>query len=275
MRILDCVPVFLYHHVNHNIDDLYTVTPDIFNEQMHYLYKNGFETVTCDDLMDFMKNGRKLRKSVMLTFDDGWLDNYVFVVPILKKYGLKATFFIVPKWIENASKFSAKTPAAFPRHQDAKACIDCGNEYKVVLNWRQVEEMNNCGLAEFYSHTYSHVKCSQLDRKQLITEISKAKRSIEKKLKKECAYLCWPHGCYNLESIQVAQQCGYRGLFTTHIGAVATGANPLLIKRVEVLNDAGWFERNVQYHTNLLYSRVCVDYNRVVNRVRDVFGINQ
>ena len=262
----------MYHHVNNNKDDLYTVSPDIFEEQMRYLVTHGYQTVTCDDLMDMMTKGRRLKKSVMITFDDGWLDNYVFAMPVLRKYGLRATFFIVPKWIEQATKLPNEAPLIFPRHEEAKICIEQGHEYQVIFSWQIVKEMSKSGIARFYSHTYSHAKCDRLSREDLLLELIHSKKIIESKQNTECAYLAWPGGSYNSMSIKLANQCGYKGLFTSHDGTVAPTSDSLLIHRIFVLNNIEMFEKNVRCHTNFLSSKVYINFAKVMHKIKALVG---
>ncbi|HEU0051338.1 MAG TPA: polysaccharide deacetylase family protein, partial [Patescibacteria group bacterium] len=97
------VPVLMYHHIRpmrpnfSKADREYTVTPEAFEEQMHSLWLAGYETITPDDLLSAIGKGQSSlpTKSVLITFDDGFRDQYQYAFPVLKKYHLKATFFIV------------------------------------------------------------------------------------------------------------------------------------------------------------------------------------
>ena len=76
-----------------------------FEAQMKMLAKGGYTTITPDELLAYKQGKITLpKKSVLITFDDGWRNNYIYAYPILKKYGLKATIFLITSWIEEASK---------------------------------------------------------------------------------------------------------------------------------------------------------------------------
>lgn len=94
--------VIMYHHVNNNDGEL---SPKAFEEQMKFLAENGYHTIFLDDLTDFMKNGIALPgKTLAITFDDGFLDNWVYVYPVLKKYNLKATMFVITSRIKDKAE---------------------------------------------------------------------------------------------------------------------------------------------------------------------------
>jgi hypothetical protein len=94
------VPILMYHHVKNcddSCDDIekgLSVSPEDFDAQMKYLSDNGYETINLSDL--FYKSDKK---QVVLTFDDGYTDNIDEAMPILNKYGFKATLFIITEMV--------------------------------------------------------------------------------------------------------------------------------------------------------------------------------
>lgn len=96
------IPILLYHHIlseaeNENQkDNSCVVSLENFEQQMKYLYDNGFHTITSQELSDFLyKKIPVPPKSVMINFDDGYYSNIVRAYPVLKKYGFKATLFVI------------------------------------------------------------------------------------------------------------------------------------------------------------------------------------
>ena len=96
------VPILFYHKISRpnpkaKVMDLY-VTPYNFQRQMSYLKWRGYKTITLDELRGWLSSGKKLpARSIILTFDDGYEDNYTYAFPILKKIGFTATIFLITK----------------------------------------------------------------------------------------------------------------------------------------------------------------------------------
>ena len=103
------VPVLMYHHINHHKGDMVTITPEVFEDQMEYLYRAGYRTLKIAELIACINGGLTLtQKAVVVTFDDGWLDNYIYAFPTLKKYKINATVFLITDRVENASLINSK-----------------------------------------------------------------------------------------------------------------------------------------------------------------------
>ena len=251
------IPVLMYHHINPHRGDMVTVTPEVFEEQMKYLYESGHKTLKIDELLSYITGGLILKeKAVVVTFDDGWLDNYIYAGPVLKKYKINASIFIVTDRIERASENTIKIPSIIPTHRESKALIKQGEEQKVALNWRLIEEMAESGLIDFYSHTKRHRKCDMLSENELLEELSGSKNVIEERLGKPCPYLCWPYGKYNSITIEIAKNVGYNALFTTHHGVVKVGSDPFTIKRIVVKDKSEWFRKRMTVYTNPILSEL-------------------
>jgi peptidoglycan/xylan/chitin deacetylase (PgdA/CDA1 family) len=104
------VPVIMFHQVE-KIDNREPnwVSPENFEFQMAFLKKNGFKVISLDQLVEAIKAGKKLsRKSVVLTFDDGYENNYTNAYPILKKYGYTATIFLISDLIDTKGYVTSK-----------------------------------------------------------------------------------------------------------------------------------------------------------------------
>ena len=90
------VPVLNYHQVEDKDGNPLTLYCDQFDQQMAYLAEEGYHTITLDEMMDAAESGAPLpAKPVVITLDDGYVDNYEYAYPILKKYGFKATIFLI------------------------------------------------------------------------------------------------------------------------------------------------------------------------------------
>lgn len=251
------VPVLMYHHVSPIKGDMVSVTPSVFEGQMRHIKNAGYQTLSLGEFIGFMEGGFKPeRKSVVITFDDGYLDNYIYAYPVLKSYGLKAAVFLVSDWVDKASLVHDKIQVIddykkMPlTHEQTKALADKGALEKVSVDWQMVREMEGGSLVEFHSHTKSHRTADRLDRAELIEELSGSKRRIEEMTKRDCPYLCWPKGRYNAEAVGAAVDAGYKGIFTTIAGVAERGADPLHIKRIVVKDSVAWLKVRLAIYTN-------------------------
>ena len=187
------VPVLNYHQVEEKDGNPLTLWPDQFEAQMDYLAAEGYTTITIDEMMDALENGTPLpEKPVIITFDDGYADNYEYAYPILKKYGFKATIFLI---------------------------YDFTNTYPNYLTWEQINEMKASGLIHFESHTMTHANLSKLtSRDELRHEIADSRIALSEKLGREISYIAYPGGRVTNDVEEITRAAGYRGGFTVHYG---------------------------------------------------------
>jgi len=233
----------MYHHINPHAGDPVTVTPEVFSEQMDFLALAGYKTLSADELLAFIKGEVAFsQKTVAITFDDGWLDNQHYAVPVLKKHQFKATFFVITARVAAASKPGQQGRENVPDHETAKQLIQSGAAERVVLGWNTIKELAENGLFRFYSHTVTHRRCSDLPLLELQAELIDSIASIEKELGAGCDYLCWPYGSFSAETLPVAIDAGYKAFFTTVDGFCEPGSNPFMIQRINVENSVEWLK---------------------------------
>ncbi|MBR5782737.1 MAG: polysaccharide deacetylase family protein [Clostridia bacterium] len=167
------IPVLMYHALGEepwsSITELF-VRPADMEAQLQYLQNNGYTPITFED----MGNLNNIQKPVMLTFDDGYDDNYTLLFPLLKQYNIKATIFIITELI--------------------------GTEH--YLTEAQIKEMSDSGLVSIQSHTVTHRYLSDLGEAELETEMVSSKARIEQITGKEPFVLCYPTGKFSELSLQ-------------------------------------------------------------------------
>ncbi|OGW39871.1 MAG: hypothetical protein A2Y97_10300 [Nitrospirae bacterium RBG_13_39_12] len=239
------IPVLTYHHVSPE-GDFINVKPQIFEAQMRYLSEHGFTTLHTDEFMSIL-SGKKIppKKSLMITFDDGWLDNWLVAFPILKKYGIKAVIFVITSLIAEKGRrhrVDEGTSVRLPDHKECQKMIQEGHASEVMLSWEEITEMLKSGLIEIQSHTHTHKRWDKLYKdtaKQidnLNRELKTSKKVIEEKLDSRCNALCWPQGKYIKDYVDLAMSLGYELLFTTEKGANTQGTEPWKIRRIVIGN---------------------------------------
>jgi len=170
------VPTLMYHAVSDDmwgIAELF-VSPSELDKQLKYLQDNGYTTITFEDM------GRldEIEKPVMLTFDDGYDDNYTYLFPLLKKYNAKATVFVITG--------------------------ELGTGH--YLTEEEIKEMSDSGLVSIQSHTVTHPFLSDLNAEQLEKELVESKETLERITGKEPFVLCYPTGKYSELSLQKTKE---------------------------------------------------------------------
>src|SRR4029077_18862598 len=150
------IPVLMYHGISGDVAKVpygfLLQEMDQFEICMRYLIKNGFTTITLRELHEHLRFCSPLpHNPIVLTFDDGYLDNWVYVYPILKKYGLKATIFVVPDFVD-------PTDNCRPNLDDTAAAKVSPKELKWwgYLSWAEMRKMEADGVMDIQSHTLTH-----------------------------------------------------------------------------------------------------------------------
>jgi peptidoglycan/xylan/chitin deacetylase (PgdA/CDA1 family) len=250
------VPILTYHHVNPLEGDMVTISVDHFEDQMAFLRRRGYHTLFISELVEWMEGKKMLpKKSVALTFDDGFWDNYTYAFPVLKKYNLKATIFIVTGWVSqgNGTDLARKV---IP-HQQGNQLAASGEGRQISMTWGEVKALQDSGLIEIESHTHSHNKELHMDKPALLEDLRYSRQAIFDHLNKESTCLCWPGGRYNPESVQAAREAGFKALCTTKRGLNQLGGNPLELKRVTV-PDSGypWLRKTIFLFSHTLSGKL-------------------
>lgn len=149
---LSIIPMVMFHSVGLEsypwVYSHLSEPVDLFDAKLDYLVRKGYRTLFWSDLYDHM-TGRRIRheKSIVLTFDDGYLDNWVYVYPLLKKYGVKATIFVNPAFVDPSS--------GCRKNIEYETDIQPSNAAG-FLNWEEMRQMHASGLVDIQSHAMNH-----------------------------------------------------------------------------------------------------------------------
>lgn len=198
--------VLNYHQVQNNFTSL-SMPVNQFDAQMDYLVENGYTSISPEELYKGLNGEISLpEKSVLITFDDGYVDNYTNAFPILKYYGLKATIFVIPALVSKDVRY---------------------------LTWEQLQEMEQSGVT-VQSHTLNHRKLEELPDDEIRAELLNSKLILEENLGHAVEFLAYPTGTYNLHIAGIARDCGYKGAFTIKYGNVDLGSNLFALERVPI-----------------------------------------
>lgn len=190
------IPVLLYHSVDTS-DSVISISPDFFYEQMEYLKKSGYRTISLHEYVDSLYGDHtSMDNAVVITFDDGLKSNYQIAFPILKEFGFTATIFLATNYIGKNCYWE--------KHQSIPSFA--------MLTWKEIQEMSEYGI-NFGSHGLSHSHLTTLPEDRLKHELLNSRLLIEKKQKRSVRFFSHPYGETSLLTQKTVQNCGYRAAF--------------------------------------------------------------
>jgi len=206
------VPILMYHHIADlpldatELQTTWTVSPKNFDAQMQWLARNGFHTISMAQLVAHLKHHQPLpAKPIIISFDDGWQEQYTTAFPILTKYGLSGTFFVYTRPLDHTE----------------------------FMTWAQLQELVAAGM-DIQSHSLTHPHLRALAPDAAYKEIAESKAMLEKRLGKPVIAFCYPFGEYNQAIIEMVQRAGYAGAVTLASGYRQRADELYTLRRIRV-----------------------------------------
>ncbi len=193
------VPILLYHRIEEvpTTADPYrlSVPPWLFEAHLRYLSEHNYYCLSLKELLVMKAQQLPLpKKSVVITFDDGYKDNYSYAYPLLKRYGFTATIFLVVDCIGQMSNWQGAT----------------GDMAAPLMSWPEILEMQAEGI-EFGSHTHSHAWLPLLDTVAITYEVEDSKRALAAQLGMEVNLFAYPYEALDERTGPLVKQSGYLG----------------------------------------------------------------
>jgi len=165
--MLKSLPVPLYHYIS-AFENPISVHPEIFEDHLKAMNTAGFKGIGMDEAEEYLINGRELpKKSVLLSFDDGFLDNFVYAYPMLKKYGHKAVIFAVTGKLAE-EKMQRPTledvwegqisPQDLPRVDQpyAPGAMGFMSRKDLFITWHEARLLEQSGVMRVEGHSHHH-----------------------------------------------------------------------------------------------------------------------
>ncbi len=213
------IPIFIYHSIrpidpnDSSAVKTYEISPELFEEQLKYLRDNGYTTVSLDDVVDDIKihSTGSVKKPVVLTFDDGWENQYKYAFPLLKKYHMTGTFYVYTNPISKVDHW---------------------------LTWDQLKEMQAAGMT-IEDHTLSHPLFKHTSTDQIKTEVTQSKKILEQHLGTHVDHFASPYGYWTESIADIVRGAGYATYRTTYKGVYQD--NPMRLRGILVTNDLNYF----------------------------------
>ena len=206
------VPILMYHHIGPlppNADATrknLTISEQNFSKQMGEIKTAGFTPLTLSQMYSDIAENQLPKKSIVLTFDDGYSDNYQYALPILQSYGYKATFFIISGKIGHT-----EGPNSYMDETQVAGLAKAGNEIG--------------------SHTVTHPDLTVISAAKAKTEIDQSKSDLERITGQTIISFCYPSGKFNPAVEADVRSAGYKVAVATTSGAPFSTDKPFEIPR--------------------------------------------
>ncbi|KOS61033.1 polysaccharide deacetylase family protein [Lysinibacillus agricola] len=239
------IPILMYHHLEKNVNNNVVISPENFESQIKSLKANGYNTITIQQLYDYLNGNIKLpKKPVLITFDDGYLSNYEMAYPILKKYNMHAEIFVITSRILEKNEKNTHS-----------------NEIP-KMNWNQLREMKD--YITIQSHSWdSHYKLTSGNDKQysalygpsyingklekqeefeerVKNDFIRSRKIIKEKLGYEPIAISYPFGSKSEATLKLAKAAGFKLGFVIKNKNATLGDNQYALSRITVNgNDTG------------------------------------
>lgn len=201
------IPILMYHSISDSDPNNRLLVPvGQFEEQVKWLKEAGFTPMLLDDVINAYSTGKVPEKPVAITFDDGYSDNYSDAYKILKKYNMKATFFIITNQTDVDSWY---------------------------MNSNMLKEMKDNGMG-IENHTSRHIEFTNIPREDKILIIEEGIKALKEKVGVDSKFICYPVGRYDEETIEVEKELGIKAAVTTEGGISSLQDGLHSLKRVRI-----------------------------------------
>lgn len=220
-----CVPVIMYHNImkTNSKNSKFIITNTQFEDDLKYLKENGYSTIVIEDLINYVNDGTPLpEKPIILTFDDGYYNNYVYAYPTLKHYGFKGVLSIIGYYTDMYTENGEQ------------------NENYSHVTWKDVNEMLNSEVFEFQNHSYNlHTlnngrngskkkkgESKEAYRKTLTEDLTMLQNEFSKHTGKNLTTYTYPFGSVSNESFDIIKELGFKASLSCESGVNTITRDP-------------------------------------------------
>jgi peptidoglycan/xylan/chitin deacetylase (PgdA/CDA1 family) len=208
------VVVLCYHRLEGKAGGINSIEPALFEQQMQEIKDSGIPVISMQDFLAWRRGEKTIPpRAIIITLDDGYVSELEVGVPILKKHGFPATFFVYLDFINKGGK---------------------------SVTWAQLGELRDQGF-DIGSHTVMHADLRRKPAKApgdydawLKDELERSKKTIEERLGISCATIAYPYGNHNPKVQEATRAAGYEAGFTTYGARLGHGTNALTLGRYDV-----------------------------------------
>ena len=257
------IPVLMYHRIGEALNEWeqkYCISPDNFTAHMRALADKGYKACSANDFFDWLMGTTQLPdKSLLITFDDGYLGVFEHGLPVLKALEWPAAMFLVSGLIgKNDSWCQRENPS---------------QETYPLMGVEEILTMRTQGFS-FYSHSRSHPDLSQHEVSELTDELKGSREDLEQLLDDPIDYIAYPYGRYNDLVLESVKKAGYQAAFSEQPGFNRPGVDPYRIRRIDVFgtdspamlirkvslgtNDGSW-QHTLRYYFSRIFAKAGIN----------------
>lgn len=208
-------PILMYHSVDPQAkpENRLAVTPQVFERQVRFLKEHNYNVLPLESLSALIREKKTIPpKTVSITFDDGYKDNYIYAFPILKKYGLPAAMFIIINEVGRRDR----------------------------LSWDEIRQMRDSGIVTIGSHTLGPEPLINIkSEKEIRRQIFRSKRILEEESGGEVNLFSYPEGRFNDKIRGLVIEAGYKAAVATNPGKKFANNDIFALKRLRISSNAG------------------------------------
>lgn len=210
------VPILTYHSIDDS-GSIVSTARETFRRQIQCLSEAGYQTISFKELATRLHERRPLpARTIVIAFDDGYRNVFTDAFPILQKYGLTGTVFLITDYCGKSNNWPGNLTSL---------------ERQPLLSWSEIEEMRRGGF-EFGAHTLTHPDLTGIPIQQAEREIVQSQREIQDRLGAEVTSFAYPYGSYGSEIKEIVRN-HFLAACSTKLGKVESGSDPFLLKRID------------------------------------------
>lgn len=225
-------PILMYHSINYQVNpgsEKLVVSPAVFERQMRFLKTNRYNVISLEALAGLIRDKKRIPpRTVALTFDDGYKDNYAYAFGVLRKYNFPATIFIIIN--------------------------EVGRPENDRLSWDEIKDMTDSGIIDFGSHTLGPKPLIDIkNEEELKKQVFVSRKILEEKLGRQVNIFSYPEGRFNDRIRQLVIDAGYKVAVTGNAGRKYPDSDVFALKRLRISSNAAnlfvfWVESSGFYN---------------------------